>query len=59
MKFFWRGHTSAPYAFPRRVWREDWPVDRFEIVYQADFWALEAILARFSIPFLEAEDNNE
>jgi hypothetical protein len=56
----WRGHTSDPDAFPRRLWRSDWSGDQFEIIQtQAEFDEIARVAQRFGIPIREAEDNGQ
>lgn len=57
MKLYWRwnnsGHTS------RRVWREDWVGDTFEILAQEPFEYLLAMVNKFGLATVEeAEDDD-
>ena len=56
-KFEWRFHTSdySPEA-PRRVWRNDWPGDQFNIVGPDQFRMIEEVCDMFSISLNEVED---
>jgi len=56
MQFFWRLHTSAANG-PKRVWREDWSVDQFEVLTADEFTAFEAMCKRFALALAEADDD--
>ena len=53
----WRSHEAEPDSFPRRIWRDDWFGDQFEVVTEAEFQEIERFCTRFSILVREAEDN--
>lgn len=55
LKLFWRNHTPAD-AGPKRVWREDWCGDQFEVLEPDLFEVLKLLCKQFTISLEEAED---
>lgn len=55
MKLFWRNHTSNPNG-AKRVWREDWAGDAFEVMPQGDFLKLRRFCRLFNITLEEIND---
>lgn len=56
-KIFWRWHTSGQKHGDRRVWREDWAGDAFEVVDFVHFDHVRWFCDKFGIPLEEAEDD--
>jgi hypothetical protein len=54
MKILWRNHDTNT----RRVWRDDWPFDVFEIIQISDFDKVEWFCSHFAIPLIEANEDD-
>lgn len=55
-KIFWRNHTSS--GSWKRVWREGWIGDQFEVLNEDSFNSLKTLVAG-TIEVVEAEDEEE
>lgn len=53
MKIYWRDHRSS--GDIKRVWREDWPGDAFEIVTAEQFKEMEKTFIRFGFAVIKKE----
>lgn len=51
----WRWHDES--AGTRRIWRNDWPSDTFDIITKVQMEEIGRFCLRFSIPLKEAEDD--
>ncbi len=55
LQLWYRDHCSG--GNQKRVWRDDWAGDVFEVLDAPTFIALKNVCSMFNIPLKEAEDN--
>lgn len=56
LEIHWRWHNAFGVGGQRRVWRNDWAHDQFEVVDEEWFACMQKICILFSIRLIEQED---
>ena len=55
IKLYWRNHTSSDNG-AKRVWKDSWGGDQFEVLESGEFFSLKMLCRRLSIVLEQAAD---